>query len=446
MARGGPEQSNRSSCVLMQFERSVRTRRRPSIVDSSASQLLLLLFFGVMVPAVVTAVWLRWSVINEPQFQVSALGSGIAIIIGFVLIRKVTAYPGTGAFGMLLPSFGAVFGAMTAVLLGLRINYSGIFLLVSVVSVLAGAFIMFLARQKLGRAHFYVVPHGRTELLFNAVDVDWTVMNRPELPTDANAAIVADLRYDHDDAWERMLAEAAIRGQPVYHTKQIWESLTGRVSIEHMSENSFGSLLPNLAYRRVKRLVDVVAALLLMPMLLLPMAAMALAIRLDSPGPIFFIQERMGYRGCVFRMFKFRTMRPRLVAVDGEAARADAITQSDDVRVTRVGRLMRHTRLDELPQILNVLRGEMSFIGPRPEAVALSKWYEVEIPFYRYRHIVRPGITGWAQVKQGHVAELSEVDQKLNFDFYYIKNFSLWLDILIVLRTVPTMLSGFGSK
>lgn len=430
----------------MQFERSLLTRRRPTILDSWIVQLVFLLVAGVAVPAAVTAVWLRWSVINEPQFQMGALSSAAAITIGFVLIRKVTAYPGTGAFGMLLPSFGTTFGLMFALLLVLRANYSGIFLSVSVVSVLAGAFILFLARERSSRGHFYVVPQGRTELLFDVRDVDWTVMAHPKPPVDPNAAIVADLRHDHDDAWERMLAEAAIRGHPVYHTKQIWESLTGRVSIEHMSENSLGSLLPNLAYRRVKRLVEVVAALLLLPILLLPIAAMALAIRLDSPGPILFVQERMGYRGRVFRMFKFRTMRPRPLQDDHEAARTDAITRSDDARITRVGRLLRRTRLDELPQILNVLRGEMSFIGPRPEAIALSRWYEAEIPFYRYRHIVRPGITGWAQVKQGHVAELSEVDQKLSFDFYYIKNFSLWLDALIVLRTVPTMLSGFGSK
>jgi lipopolysaccharide/colanic/teichoic acid biosynthesis glycosyltransferase len=161
---------------------------------------------------------------------------------------------------------------------------------------------------------------------------------------------------------------------------------------------------------------------------------------------MFFVQERMGYRGRVFRMLKFRTMHPREHFADGEAARVDAITQSGDARVTRVGRFLRTSRLDELPQMLNVLRGEMSFIGPRPEAVALSRWYEAEIPFYRYRHIVRPGITGWAQVKQGHVSELCDVDRKLNYDFYYIKNFSLWLDVLIALRTAPTMLSGFGAK
>jgi lipopolysaccharide/colanic/teichoic acid biosynthesis glycosyltransferase len=102
--------------------------------------------------------------------------------------------------------------------------------------------------------------------------------------------------------------------------------------------------------------------------------------------------------------------------------------------------------IDELPQLINVLRGEMSWIGPRPEAAVLSAWYEKELPFYRYRHIVRPGITGWAQINQGHVAELGEVLGKLHFDFYYIKNFSPWLDLLILIRTVRTVITGLGAR
>jgi lipopolysaccharide/colanic/teichoic acid biosynthesis glycosyltransferase len=123
-----------------------------------------------------------------------------------------------------------------------------------------------------------------------------------------------------------------------------------------------------------------------------------------------------------------------------------AMTMSNDSRITRVGRLLRRTRLDELPQIINILRGEMSWIGPRPEAEPLSRWYEAELPFYRYRHIVPPGITGWAQVNQGHVSDLNQVMDKLHYDFFYIKNFSPWLDALIVVKTVQTVISGFGSK
>ncbi|HEY1121905.1 MAG TPA: sugar transferase, partial [Haloferula sp.] len=164
---------------------------------------------------------------------------------------------------------------------------------------------------------------------------------------------------------------------------------------------------------------------------------------LDSSGPAIFRQERIGFRGIPFTVYKFRTM------IDGAAARPTidgAITREADPRITRLGSFLRRSRIDELPQIFNILRGEMSWIGPRPEAAPLSHWYEGELPFYRYRHIVRPGITGWAQINLGHVAEIDEVNQKLHYDFYYIQNFSPWLDIVIVLRTCGIMFTGFGAR
>ena len=121
-------------------------------------------------------------------------------------------------------------------------------------------------------------------------------------------------------------------------------------------------------------------------------------------------------------------------------------TESEDPRITRVGAFLRKYRIDELPQILNILKGEMSWIGPRPEALPLAEWYERELAFYSYRHIVRPGITGWAQVQQGNVAKPDLVKYKLHFDFYYIKNFSPWLDIVIGVMTLRTILTGFGAR
>jgi len=144
-----------------------------------------------------------------------------------------------------------------------------------------------------------------------------------------------------------------------------------------------------------------------------------------------------------FTVYKFRTM---TVAVEGGDLRAEAMTQAADARITKLGRWLRFTRLDELPQIINILRREMSWIGPRPEAEILSRWYEVEIPFYRYRHIVRPGVTGWAQVCQGHVTAIGDVQSKLHYDFYYIKHYSAWIDLLIIARTVRTVVTGHGSR
>jgi lipopolysaccharide/colanic/teichoic acid biosynthesis glycosyltransferase len=156
-----------------------------------------------------------------------------------------------------------------------------------------------------------------------------------------------------------------------------------------------------------------------------------------------FRQRRLGLSGKPIMVAKFRTMR---VLDAGEDERGSAMTGHEDDRITRIGAFLRRSRIDELPQILNILKGEMSWIGPRPEALVLSSWYVGEIPFYRYRHVVRPGISGWAQVNQGHVAHVDEVHEKLQYDFFYIKYFSPWLDLLILFRTVKTMATGFGSK
>lgn len=259
-------------------------------------------------------------------------------------------------------------------------------------------------------------------------------------------SLVGDLHFDHEPAWERLFARAALKGIPVYHYRQMLELETGQVRIDHLSENVLGSLIPNLPYMALKRVIDVAAVVVLAPLLLPLMGLIALAIVLDSRGGALFVQDRMGFRGEVFRMVKFRTMHPREVAGDAEARREDSMTRDDDDRITRVGRYLRKVRLDELPQVWNILLGEMSWIGPRPEAISLSQWYEDEIPFYAYRHIVRPGLTGWAQVNQGHVTDLDAVSAKLRYDFYYVKHISHWLDMLIALKTVRVVLRGFGAR
>lgn len=374
-----------------------------------------------------------------------ALASLTAAVIALFLYRRVTSFPGTSGFAYIIPTYSVTYGVAIAVMLGLRLPYSAAMLTWGYGTSMVFGFLATHFTQRYSRRQFYLVPFGNVEIAKDSTaNVDWILLHHPEVPEyDRHGAIVADLRHDHPPEWERMLAAAAISGRVVYHTKQLHESLTGKVEIEHLSENSFGSLLPNLAYRKIKRAGDIAIAVIALPILILPFALLGLWIRLDSPGPALFRQERMGYRGKPFHVIKFRTMATRK---PGDDAQQDAITQHEDDRITRVGRILRRTRIDELPQLWNVLTGEMSLIGPRPEAMALSEWYERELPFYAYRHIVRPGITGWAQVNQGHVAELGDVHIKLHYDFYYIKHFSAWLDILIMMRTVTTMLTGFGSK
>jgi lipopolysaccharide/colanic/teichoic acid biosynthesis glycosyltransferase len=252
--------------------------------------------------------------------------------------------------------------------------------------------------------------------------------------------VVADLRADLAPEWERLLANCALKGLPVYHSKQVVESLTGRVEIEHLSENSLGSLLPSSIYLRFKRACDTLFVLVAGPALLCIGCIVALLIKAEDGGPILFTQSRVGHRGDVFKIYKFRTMRMESGGAGGD------FTRGEDPRITRIGRFLRRYRIDELPQALNILRGDMSWIGPRPESLPLSEWYEERIPFYSYRHIVRPGITGWAQVQQGYAAELEAVTGKLHYDFFYIKHFSPWLDLLVTAKTIRTVLTGFGAR
>jgi exopolysaccharide biosynthesis polyprenyl glycosylphosphotransferase len=255
--------------------------------------------------------------------------------------------------------------------------------------------------------------------------------------------IVVDMKADLSPEWERFIADRALDGTPVYDSKQVFESLSGRVQVEHLSENTFAALTPNSIYASGKRHIDfllaVAATALVGPLLVL----VGIAIRLESRGPALFRQKRIGYRGREFTVYKLRTMR---VSESGLETLDSQITKDRDPRITSLGRFLRKTRMDELPQIINILRGEMSWIGPRPEAVKLSAWYESKIPFYRYRHMVRPGITGWAQVSQGHVTTLDDADLKLQYDFFYVKNFSLWLDILVLLRTIRVVFTGSGAR
>lgn len=431
--------------LLMRKQIVVSPMRNLAIVGRLRFQLALMWALAVAVPGLYVYLGFITAESNRAILN-SVIGAAIASLISLMVLRRVNDFPGMRSYSLILPSLAGAYGLVLVMIFGLRLVYSRAVLTASFVIAVLTAFGIAFAVERLVKPVFFVVPGGDVDTLHDIAEARWLILDEPTVSDDSHAMIVADFRHDHSPDWERMLARTAVGGRTVYHSKLLRESLTGRVTIEHLSENSFGSLLPNLAYRRIKRLVDLVSCLVLIPLLAIPMALIALLIKLDSSGSVFFRQKRVGYRGDVFEMVKFRSMRSRAPTADVNDARDDAMTRNDDDRVTRVGRLLRRTRLDELPQILNVLRGEMSWIGPRPEAVPLSKWYESEIPFYSYRHIIRPGISGWAQVHQGHVTDLDAIHQKLAYDFYYVKYFSAWLDIVIALRTIPTMIGGFGAR
>jgi len=265
----------------------------------------------------------------------------------------------------------------------------------------------------------------------------WQRIDKPRLDKPIAAAVV-DPHGEIDLAWSRFIAKLVLGGVPVYHLSQLEETVTGKVTFTHHADNNFGALLPSLLYLRFKRGLDLIGCAVALPFVLSILAFAALAIKLDSPGPVLFKQSRTGFRGKTFPCYKLRTM------AHGHAG--PAFTKAADPRITRVGAVLRRLRIDELPQVINIIRGEMSWIGPRPEAVSLAEEYSAHVPFYDYRHAVRPGISGWAAVHQGNVANVDAAKEKLAYDFFCIKYFSIWLDLLIVIKTARTVLTGFGAR
>jgi sugar transferase (PEP-CTERM system associated) len=234
------------------------------------------------------------------------------------------------------------------------------------------------------------------------------------------------------------------RGVQVQDGVEVYEAITGKVHTEYVrlgwllfSPGCHSSRL-HLAYKRAaSTIVSILGLLLSLP--LLPF--IYLAIRLSSPGPIFYRQRRVGRDGIVFDCFKFRTMR-----ADAEADTGPTWAADDDPRITRVGNFLRKSRMDEIPQLWNVLRGDMSFVGPRPERPEFVSSLDQEIPYYHLRHTVRPGVTGWAQVRHKYGSSVEDAREKLRYDLFYIKNMSLGLDLLVFLETIKVILLSRGAK
>lgn len=283
-----------------------------------------------------------------------------------------------------------------------------------------------------------LVPGGRIAEVASLPNIVCRTMATPE-PVDGRVVVV-DLHQRLAGTWIDFLAECQLRGVPVLHAGIVYERLTGRSSIRYLRDAVFEKIEPPRYAVLAKRVGEVLLITGLLPLVIPLMGITALAIRLESPGPVLFWQERVGLAGKPFLLVKFRSMR-RGADLDGPK-----FASARDGRVTRVGRFIRKFRIDELPQLYNVLRGEMSLVGPRPEQVSFVAEFSSGIPFYAFRHNVRPGLTGWAQVRFGYAGTHAEALIKLEYDLYYVRNLSLLLDAHIVLLTIRTILTGFGSR
>jgi len=369
------------------------------------------------------------------------LATAAAYAIVWYCGRRLDAFPRAtlqGNLGYLAPVAAIAYAAIAVVLVLLRSDYSRVQLFGSgLLTVLWMAFVAQLRGRYLIR-NYAVVPSDLIPGMPERAACRWLTYEEVEEMGIRVDAMVADLGPDLTEGQVAALAGAAIAGVPVLDRRYMVETMTGRTPLGGLMPNEFGALLPSRQYLVVRRGLELLLTLLVLPVLLPILAAVALAVRLDSGGPVFFRQERVGRRGRVFRMIKFRTMY--------HGTSGPSFTQQADPRVTRVGHTLRRFRLDELPQLVNVLRGDMSWVGPRPEALTLDRQYVQDIPHFALRGIVRPGVTGWAQINQGYAHEADEMRSKLEYDLYYLKHCSLWLDVMIVLRTFAVMFGGTGAR
>jgi sugar transferase (PEP-CTERM system associated) len=283
----------------------------------------------------------------------------------------------------------------------------------------------------------------------------WASLLRAELRHDANelVGLVRYLEADMvvvalDEKRGRMpmdeLLECRLLGIPIITGEDFYEQIAGRILAERIrpgwlvfSPGFTTSRLRSFTKRAMDLSLAGVGLLLTLPVTLL----VALAIKLESKGPIIYSQERVGQNGRIFRAHKFRSM-----VADAEKQSGPVWAEEDDPRITRVGRIIRKIRLDEIPQMYNVIKGEMSFVGPRPERPHFVAQLSAKLPFYRERHKVKPGITGWAQVCYPYGSSEAAALEKLNYDLYYIKHSSLSMDLMIILQTIKIILFGGGGR
>jgi len=296
--------------------------------------------------------------------------------------------------------------------------------------------------QTQGELQFLADPKGEDAAAPELAPIG-TLDDLPRVAAERWSGVIVALTDPAPESLVHQLMSLRFSGVRVYGIADFYEQLWFKVPVLHTKHGwlvfSHGfDLLHNPLGLRTKRLLDIFFGLTLLTAALPVMLLSVLCIRLESRGPAIFRQVRTGLDGEAFEILKFRSM-----AQDAERD-GPQWAQAADPRVTRVGRILRTLRIDELPQLFNVLKGEMSFIGPRPERPAFNDMLEAEIPLYNLRHLVRPGITGWAQVMYPYGASVEDAREKLQYDLYYIKNYSILLDIGIVFKTLRIVLLGKG--
>jgi lipopolysaccharide/colanic/teichoic acid biosynthesis glycosyltransferase len=286
-------------------------------------------------------------------------------------------------------------------------------------------------RGKVTRAATYAAAKFGHWQLLKDTNLSMLYVDNPEqLEDEEYMALVIDYRESLGDDWLKAVSERALRNATIVDLADFLEFARGRVSLLGFKEEQMPRTDAINLYSMIKRVLDIVISALAIVVIFLPVCCLILWIRLNSPGPGLYKQERIGKNGKTFSLYKLRTM------FDNAESMGPRFSTVGDPRVTRIGKVLRRYRIDEWPQFANVLRGEMSIVGPRPERSNWVESFKREIPYYDLRHLVRPGITGWAQIRLGYVADKEMTLKKLEYDLFYMKHMGPLFDFTIILKTM----------
>jgi lipopolysaccharide/colanic/teichoic acid biosynthesis glycosyltransferase len=327
-------------------------------------------------------------------------------------------------------------GALVVVM-GFRLYYSRPMLLSAFLASIFIVICVLMVRERFRTRRIGIIPHKFNPELMSWVGPGASIIPSPEISPRTYDMVLLSFDDALDAKWTRFISNALLSGCEVRHLAEVVEDMRGRVSPDHFLPEHAGANPAFSSYLRLKRILDIVGVVLLLPLAAIVAAIAAVRIKQTMGGKIVFDQQRVGLGGRPFTIYKLRTMRDRLPGEDVGA------TLVGDPRITPLGQTLRRYRIDELPQLWNVLKGDMSLIGPRPEQVKLSQEYAQALPAFEYRHLLRPGITGWAQVSAGYAANEAETREKLSFDLYYTKYVSPRLDAKIAVMTLFVL---FGSQ
>jgi len=385
------------------------------------------------------------------------VGRFIASLLFGALVGVYVSYRSAGkdaprpSYGRAFSTFGVAMAVSSLTLVFSRAYFSRGYLVWTAASWLTLSLVHRAIRRRRPWTEKLVVVTAEKELIDHLMDAPHAEVIEvlhpsgavPDRPLPKEVTLAVDLRSVLSDEMARFVSSTNLAGYPMRSLVATYEEHTGRLAIVHLHEGweLTVPLEDRGPYVKTKRFLDTLAVVATAPLALLLGLMIAAAIRLDSHGPIIFKQRRVGLEGRPFTLYKFRTMR-----ADNDGERSARFAAKGDDRLTRVGRFLRLIRVDELPQLWNVLRGDLSLVGPRPEQGQFVDRFSETIPFYTHRHLVRPGLTGWAQVNFGYADGHADTIEKLSYDLYYVKHVGIWLDFEVLGRTVWTIMSGFGAR